>query len=430
MQNKKLVIALIALIIFCGSIVAQNRTFSPYSRYGFGDIQGTSIGRGQGMGGTGIAQRSRFSLNDLNPAGISAMDSMSFVFEGGISYLKQDISSSSESATFKNGTFDFFAFGFPLSKKFFTSIGFKPYSGVGYNILTLSHPADSIDAQRNKATGEGTVTKAFLAIAFKPFENFSVGVNVGYLFGTQKHFSYTDYPNESYALKYGSLRTVSVSDLTLDFGAQYTYALKEKQRLIIGATLRPQSSLSGDVTNVVESGSNFDYTGGIFSRGDTLKSSTVSLKSSGSKLPLQLGIGLTYEIQDKLSTSIDYTTGFWSKTPFYESETSLKNSHHIACGAEFIPNELKTDNLLMRLRYRLGTYYKKEYLVLNGYQLEDYGVTVGLGLPMIRSKNSVNISVDYGVRGTTNYGLLKENYFKINLNISMQELWFAKRKFN
>lgn len=432
LKNRKSLLLLIILTIST-SLLAQERTYSPYSRFGIGDIEGSGIGRAQGMGGTGVAQRSSYSLNDLNPAAITAIDSFSFIFEGGASYFSQNINTANSSITKSNVIFDYLAMGFPISKRVFTSFGFKPYSCVGYNAAGTKY--SSPDRVLNTTTGSGTITKAFLNIGGLAVKNFSVGINVGYLFGTQKHITYTEFLDEPNALKSGSSRIVKVNDLTLDFGAQYTYNFNSSKRLILGAAVTPEADLDGQVDLMVQSG--YYYTTSpddenLFADENvaTLNDTTVNLSTIGSKLPLRIGLGATYEVANKLSTSIDYTMGNWSQTPFYENITETTNSHYINAGAEYIPNDISHDNLFARIRYRAGFFYKKDYIVLNDYQLTDYGITFGAGIPMKRSKNSVNFSIKYGTRGTTDFGLVKENYFRISVDVIMHEYWFVKRRIN
>ncbi len=131
MLNKKIALALVVCFSIVGSLVAQNRTFSPYSRYGLGDIQGTSIGRLQGMGGVGVAQRSAYTLNDVNPASLTAIDSLSFMFEAGVGFFSQKIQASDITSSAQNMNFDLFAFGFPISRWAGLSLGVRPFAGTG-----------------------------------------------------------------------------------------------------------------------------------------------------------------------------------------------------------------------------------------------------------------------------------------------------------
>ena len=82
------------------------------------------------------------------------------------------------------------------------------------------------------------------------------------------------------------------------------------------------------------------------------------------------------------------------------------------------------------MTYRLGGYYSNYYLEVNETQLEDYGITFGLGLPVRTLKSSINLAFTLGTRGTTQYNLVKENYGIITFNVTLHDLWFRKRRFD
>ena len=67
--------------------MAQNNTNSPYTLYGFGDISDNHSGEQRAMGGVAIGSRSRTSINTANPASYSVVDSMTFMFDMGVSAL-------------------------------------------------------------------------------------------------------------------------------------------------------------------------------------------------------------------------------------------------------------------------------------------------------------------------------------------------------
>ena len=68
--------------------------------------------------------------------------------------------------------------------------------------------------------------------------------------------------------------------------------------------------------------------------------------------------------------------------------------------------------------------------MVNDYQLEDYGITFGVGFPVRTIKSSLNLSFTYGTRGTTEYNLVKENYGIVTFNVTLHDLWFRKRRFD
>jgi hypothetical protein len=80
--------------------------------------------------------------------------------------------------------------------------------------------------------------------------------------------------------------------------------------------------------------------------------------------------------------------------------------------------------------YRAGVSYKQTYLKFDNQQINDYGITFGVGLPIYRSNSTINVAVEFGRRGTTNNNLVLENYTKLNMSVNLYDLWFIKRKFD
>ncbi|MCY1380410.1 hypothetical protein D9M69_682310 [compost metagenome] len=56
-------------------------------------------------------------------------------------------------------------------------------------------------------------------------------------------------------------------------------------------------------------------------------------------------------------------------------------------------------------------------------------MTMGLGLPIGGSFSNINVGFEYGRRGTTHAGLIKETYANIFVSLSLNDRWFVKRKY-
>ena len=82
-------IFLFSLFLIMGiGVYAQDGTYgaySPYSIFGVGDIskQGTAFNKS--MGGVGVATRNNRFINYLNPAAVTARDSLAFMADFGLS---------------------------------------------------------------------------------------------------------------------------------------------------------------------------------------------------------------------------------------------------------------------------------------------------------------------------------------------------------
>ena len=55
--------------------------------------------------------------------------------------------------------------------------------------------------------------------------------------------------------------------------------------------------------------------------------------------------------------------------------------------------------------------------------------TFGFGIPF-QGFSNLNLGFEIGKRGTTNSGLIEENFFSIRLGMSLSDLWFVKNKYN
>jgi len=60
-------------------------------------------------------------------------------------------------------------------------------------------------------------------------------------------------------------------------------------------------------------------------------------------------------------------------------------------------------------------------------------VTFGVGIPLgTRGVNNVNVGFEFGTRGRAVAGLVRENYFKVSVGLSLfgDDYWFVKYKYD
>lgn len=81
---KKTITASLLLLSSLG-LHAQSGTNSPYSQYGLGELSEQSGSFSRGMNGLAYGLRLNNQVNALNPASYSALDSLSFIFDAGVS---------------------------------------------------------------------------------------------------------------------------------------------------------------------------------------------------------------------------------------------------------------------------------------------------------------------------------------------------------
>ncbi len=411
------------LMLVIQPLEGQKRTFSPFSRYGLGELETRELGQSQGMGGTGIGMRSNEHLNNLNPASYSAMDSLSFFMEAGITGFTQTFKSFMGKETYNDMDFNYFAMGFPVTQKVFVSLGLQPYSNAGYNFEYTANTA------LNKAIGTGNLTSVYGGIAIKPIRSLSLGAHATYLFGNLQHTTFVEFIDNPTAFKYGVQTEIHASDFFFDLGAQYSIKINKSNTLIFGLTFQPQTSISGDYQKTAAKGMVYAQDGKLFQSNILIPEASDTSNVKGFDLPDAFGAGVSYNWNNRLVVAADYSTQKWGDAGLMENLSSVTTSNKFSAGAEFIPDE-RSQSYLGMIRYRVGVRYLEDYIKLNNHQVKDLGISFGVGLPLSRTKTSVNVAFEVGKRGTSERSQLEETYGKLKINFTFYEIWFRQRKFD
>ncbi len=408
----------------------NNNTTSPYSRFGLGDLQPYSFGRTTGMGGASLASRSGRQINTSNPASYTAVDSLVFLFEFGINGKFSSYTNDIARMEANDVNFRYFALNFQITNWLATSMGLTPYSDVGYDVEITQNIENTGDVLFNYF-GEGSLSKAFVGFAVEPVKNVSVGANLHYLFGrlTRNAEVYFLESSDFYNLqKYESIR---LRNFNFDYGVQATLPLQEERSVTFAATLQNKptyKSFYSDLTQKnISSQNNTDL--------DTLNYQ--DMDEFPMEFPLSYGFGISYVKENSLEVNLDYFHQSWGEAGFFEDQNAilpnlkenLTNLNRFAVGAEWIPDRFSIRSYLSRIAYRAGFKFEKSYLKINNHQLNDFGISFGVGLPVVRSSSTINISAEIGRRGTKKYDLVLENYARFNLSFNLFDIWFRQRKF-
>ena len=107
--------------------MAQTSTNSPYTRYGLGELSDQHFGNSKAMGGIAYGLRNGLQVNAANPASYTAIDSLTFIFDIGLSLQNANFKENGVSTNAKNSSFDYIAMQYRLCKRMGMAIGFLPY---------------------------------------------------------------------------------------------------------------------------------------------------------------------------------------------------------------------------------------------------------------------------------------------------------------
>ncbi|MBR5749811.1 MAG: hypothetical protein IKY01_13695 [Prevotella sp.] len=406
------------------TVFAQGATNSPYSQFGLGEIAQQGSSQNRGMDGLGIALHSGNQVNTANPASYAYVDSLTMLFDMGLSASLTHFEENGVKKNARTGNFEYAVGSFRLMKNVGATFGVLPVTNVGYEYVSSKYIADAQSTMSTSYSGDGGLQKLFLGLGAR-LGNLSAGFNIGYLWGGYTHnvvLSSSTAVN-SLAKKYET----DISSYVLDFGLQYTLRLGKKDMLMLGATYGLGHQLNADATcDIINSNS-------TISKADT----THWVINNAFELPHTYGAGLAYSHQNTLTIGLDGTIQRWGDLKFpkesdgqYQLATGmLKDSYKVTLGTEWVPR-YNSRRLIDRVKYRIGASYMTPYYKIGNIDgPKQFSLSAGFGIPIqnqINARSYLNISAQWVKQSVD--GLLKENTFRINLGVTFNERWFAKWK--
>ena len=406
-------ITAITLALLAGTAAGQV-TSSPYSKSAYGLLSDNATSIQRSMGGVGYAMQNGRTINVMNPASYSQVDSLTFLWDIGLDLTNLSSKEGDKTGNSFGGGLDYITSQFKIAKHLGGSFGLLPYSSVGYSF------GSDLDNGAEYRSGSGGLVELYVGAGYEPFKGLSIGANFSYLFGTINNTTQLTAASTSMFN-----RVMQVRDYNATAGIQYAYSINKDNRIVIGATYRPKKSFHGHTWGAKYDTQ--DNTNSVDSLGYT------SLKGKYEQ-PNTFGAGVSYTFRQRLMVEADFTYQPWSKAKYEPLEgfedTNMKfdNRWKAAAGMSYTPN--KRGSYLGAMQFRAGGFYNHDYLNIRGNNVRDYGVSIGVGLPVPgpTGKTTVNIGLEWKRRTSSPTVLIKEDYFNITLGLNFNEVWFWKNK--
>ena len=219
-------------------------TSSPYSFYGLGLINQTSIGKSNGMGYSGIGQKTNTEINNLNPANFALIPKNSFFYDIGVKTEFNAYSNSSSDEAKTNFNFSNLAMAFRITEGFGAGIVMVPYSTVGYSLIGIQTNIEgSNETFESNVTGLGGLNDLKLNLGYELFKNLRIGASASLLFGNIEEDESFQISNSLFNLNEVS----NYSGLRMGFGIQMDLF----ENLSFGSTIQLPTTLNGTLKRSV-----------------------------------------------------------------------------------------------------------------------------------------------------------------------------------
>jgi hypothetical protein len=297
------------------------------------------------------------------------------------------------------------------------AFGLIPFTSVGYDLQDIDGDVTT------RFTGEGGLNKAFVTFAYRVTPNFSLGIDTNYNFGNIQNTAFS----QTEGLELAS-REQNRSDLlgfSFNLGARYTRMITKELELQTEIAYTPETNFRSENSRqratlfVLESGS------------QTLREEVeVPVADTDFTFPSQLTIGAGIGKPKKWFVGVEYTdqkTSNFTNRTFELDNVTFTDASKFKIGGFFIPNYNSLVNYYNRVVYRFGVRFEETGINLNGQDINEFGISFGVGLPVGRLFSNFNLGFEIGRRGTTDFGLIQENFFNTILSLSLNDKWFDKR---
>lgn len=429
MRRARAVVVLLAVVaVFSAGASGQNHnTESPYSRYGLGERIPGGSAKSYAMGGIAQGLRNAHIINLENPASYTAQDTLSFIFdialEGHYAYYSSDSGTKSSGA----GSIHHLAIQFPIGKLFGVAAGFQPATQMGYDVTrfeTDKRILSEVGRVRYRHLGHGGVSMAFLGFAYEPCRYISVGVNAQYLFGSINRTQEMYVPHHPLYAESSYEQRLVLNGTGISVGVQGIVPLgsvDSLRDLRLGATVETVPFLHGE--------RRYEFSYSYLAMRRYLDQNALAGEGRIS-VPVRYALGGLYrDLHWETGADVHYQD--WSSFEVLGAQDKvLAASYGVAVGVQYTPNPFSQRYYLARMQYRLGGFYEQEPIRLRGVSIRHLGVTFGVGLPYGRSGTMFHFGGRLGLEGTESKGLVQQSYAALVFGMSLNDVWFYKRKYN
>jgi len=385
---------------------------SPYSIFGIGDVISFSSNRTHSMGILGTSLFGNY-VNSYNPAALAKLRFTDITFSMNYGFFSTENSSSTSKLS--DGNVMGFNIGIPISQGsgWVMSLGFNPVTIVNTKVKINGKAGEQNYVQ--SYASKGGLSRLNFGMSYTFLQKLTFGLEYNYGFGEIKSQNFINFNNANFV-------TTNIKK-ELDFNKSYVKGgvIVEMGKIVRSITLRDftigfafQSAFG---LNTSEQG--------IY--GSSLTVDTVNINSGTLEIPSQMSFGLTNVFNGKYVVSGDFTMQDWGNfSDITTPNVKLGTSYVAGLGVEILPSR-DAYSFFQTMTYRIGGFYEKNFYQVAGQDINTWGIRTGVNIPM-SEYSSLDLGVNYSQRGTTNNGLVKDQFLNFTATINFGELWFIRAR--
>jgi hypothetical protein len=412
---------IVGVLLLASNFVMAQSSQSPYSALGIGEIIQPYLISNVSLGGLSIAYPNSRHYNLMNPALQGVKESLT-TFEAGYTGETRSITQNDLTQQNGSGNLMYLGLSFPIKRGIWSSgIALVPYSYAKYNIITTA----AIDGKEDEEAlynfkGDGGLNNFFWSHGVKVTKNLSLGAKISFIFGNFNNETIIEL-DQTYSYNTALRESIRVRDFNFGLGAAYRIRAGKSSSLVFGGIYEFETDLNTSVYELLDRRQ----------KGSDLVLSTdtvVNNLKTTILIPRKFGFGITYVKGIKWLAGVDFVAQQWENYRNLEGEANvLTNSYRGNVGFELIPDANSVNSYLKRIIYRTGFYYAMTPYVVNNDQIYDFGINFGVSLP-VGQASLVNLALQYGQRDGSLTTAISENYIRLSIGLTVNDVWFYRRK--
>jgi hypothetical protein len=407
------------LLIFVSLHVNAQNVSSPYSILGIGDVDTKDFGRYFATGNASIARRDIASYNFSNPASLTSLPFKTMNFDIALRGRSSTFRTN-DSDTATNPSNDFIVKritgAFKVSEKAGFAVGLKPYSSANYFYIQDNTILDGSTSYTKIVEGSGGINQLYVSYAYMLSKRLSAGITASYLFGSVSRETF--YAGNNINLRLQKKDITSYRGGHFTGGLQYHSLAKGNWQHTVGFSFSGGTNLNGEQI--------IDYLE------DTALVKT-DITDSKFKMPVSVSMGYSATLKNAFIFSAEANYYNWPYQKLNVSRSFTNPSARFSAGMEYSKKVKYQDRntgaaTILAERYYLGWGISAEnsYMRIKNKSMWEYSMSAGAGYNVSRML-SVYSGLEYGNKGSLNYGQIKENYVQFVVGLTLKDIWIGPK---
>jgi hypothetical protein len=411
---------IITLILLTASFEAFATGGSIYTRYGLGDMTFGNSARKLSLGSIGSSVMQPNFINPNNPASLTKINQTRF--ESGLTFSNISMQDKSGDDRQTNFNFQGFSLAFPIQRDYGITLaaGLVPLTNIDYSVSSPINNPDTgfVNSKLNTVlSGKGGLSKFYIGLSYN-FYDISFGLSFDYYTGKNEYISTLDFSNNFDYLDVSFTQRNNFSGLGTTFGlispdlSNFIRLGNSISNLRVGMTLSFSGELNTDTSLVKKT-----YIGELVTLNGKAKT----------KLPYSFSLGTSFNLNKEYFIVLDYFYQPWSQYKFNNKlNKNLTDLNKFTMAVEYQNSDKRiASSFWNQVELRGGLNFEQTQYKIQNKNINSYSVFGGISLPL-GVGNTIDISLEYGIRGERTSGLVKENFINSIISISLGELWFFR----